>query len=222
MLAILCGAGGQPDRLMRCTECGREYMASELAALRTGHHHKQPQAANRPPGVSKRRPAHEGAGPEPEGGNMSAPITQTGNPEARQQSSSSERPPESLGDGHIMGNLTDDPELRFTTMGRAVARLRVAYTPRIKAETGDKWVNGPPEFYNLDVWGRQGERCAEHLRRGDRIVAAGSWTKRFWTDREGAERESVELTVRDIGPSLLFRDARLVRDIEHEGGADGE
>jgi single-strand DNA-binding protein len=118
-----------------------------------------------------------------------------------------------------MGNLTADPELRFTPTGRAVARLRVAWTPRIKAAGSDRYVDGPTEFYDLDVWGNQGERCAEHLQRGDRVVATGNWTKHLWKDREDNQRESYCLTARDIGPSLLFRGATIQRDQAAEGEA---
>lgn len=220
--AIMCGARGWSDRMMRCEECGREYLASVLAEIRTGHHHKQPRGAKPPPGATRDRPAHERAGASERTRGMNAPITQTGNPEARQQGQRADHPTEDLGEGHVMGNLTDDPELRFTGTGRAVARLRVAYTPRVKDDASGRWKDGDTEFYDINAWGPQGERCAEHLQRGDRVVATGTWTKRKWEDREGKERESVELTARDIGPSLLFRGAAIVRERPGQGGASHE
>jgi single-strand DNA-binding protein len=118
---------------------------------------------------------------------------------------------EDLGPGHIMGNLTEDPELRFTPSGRAVTKVRICYRDRIKDPKTEQWFDGEPEFYTLNVWGKQAEHCAEALAKGDRVVAAGSWSKRPWTTREGEARISVELTVRDIGPSLLFRSAEIQR-----------
>lgn len=142
---------------------------------------------------------------------MGVPISTNDRPQGEPAPASDERPPEELGDGYIVGNLTEDPELRFTPTGRAVAKLRVAYTTRVKDTDTGRWADGDTEFYTVTVWGQQGEHCAEHLQRGDRIVAAGTWTKRFWTSREGEARESVELTARDVGPSLLFRGAIVKR-----------
>lgn len=142
---------------------------------------------------------------------MSVPITEPGHPEAKETNPPREVKAEDLGEGHVYGNLTEDPELRFTPTGRPVAKLRVCYRPRIKDTKTDKWGDGEPEFYTLNVWGRQAENCAELFRKGDRIVAAGSWTKRPWETREGEQRTSVELTVKDIGPSLLFKQATIIR-----------
>jgi len=119
--------------------------------------------------------------------------------------------PESLGEGHISGNTTQDVELRFTPTGRAVAKVRVAYAQRVKNPATGQWQDGEPQFYDIDVWGKQGENCAEYMNRGDRIVAVGEWFKRHWTDREGKERTSISLTARDIGPSMLFRGAAVIR-----------
>lgn len=143
---------------------------------------------------------------------MNAPITPTGTDQGRKEAQDRPPKPKELGEGHIMGNLTDDPELRFTPTGRAVAKMSVAYTPRVKDSATDRWTDGPVEFYTLNVWGQQAERAAEHLQRGDRIVAAGTWTERTWTDREDKPRVSIELTCRDVGPSLLFKAASIHRD----------
>lgn len=119
--------------------------------------------------------------------------------------------PVSLGEGHISGNLTQDPDLRFTPTGRAVVKLRVAYAQRVKNPVTGEWQDGEPQFYDIDVWGKQGENCAEALQRGDRIVACGEWFRRHWETREGEKRTSVSLTARDIGPSLLFKLAAVAR-----------
>lgn len=119
--------------------------------------------------------------------------------------------PESLGEGHVSGNLTQDPELRYTPTGRAVAKLRVAYSQRVKDPASGQWQDGEPQFYDIDVWGKQGENCAEALQRGDRIVACGEWFRRKWNTRDGEARTTISLTARDIGPSLLFKLAAVAR-----------
>lgn len=142
---------------------------------------------------------------------MNAPITPTGNPEAAHVPEETHQQTEYMGEGHVYGNLTIDPELRYTPTGRAVANVRVAFTPRIKDEQTGRWQDGPTEFYSIMVWGQQGENVAECLAKGDRIVCAGTWSKRTWKDREGKDRQTIELTARDIGPSLLFRTADIDR-----------
>lgn len=130
-------------------------------------------------------------------------------------------PREALGDGHVSGNLTADPELRYTPTGRAVCRLRVAYTPRVQDPDSGKWVDGETEFYSLDAWGQQGENCAEHLAKGDRIVACGQWQRRTYEDDQGNSRSVIEMQVRDLGPSLLFRGARVIRTQRSQAQAPG-
>jgi len=152
---------------------------------------------------------------------MNVPLTAPGHPEAKQTAPATSTEIEDLGPGHITGNLTEDPELRFTPTGRAVAKVRVCYRDRIKDPKTEKWFDGEPEFYTLNVWGKQAENVADVFTKGDRIVAAGSWSKRPWTNREGQRMVSVELTVRDIGPSLLFRSATIERpDKDAEGARD--
>lgn len=145
---------------------------------------------------------------------MSVPLAESGHPDARQDAPPPATEPEQLGEGHISGNIVFDPELRYTATGRAVVKLRIAYAPRVKNPDTNEWRDGPPEYYDLDIWGKQAEHVVEHLIRGDRIVAIGAWTKRTWTDREGQERTSYSLTVRDIGPSLLFREVTVHRPVK--------
>jgi single-strand DNA-binding protein len=114
------------------------------------------------------------------------------------------------GPGYVSGNLTADPELRYTPTGRAVCNLRVAETPRIKNDAGE-WVDGETSFYTLNVWGQMGENCSEAFQKGDRIIAHGNWRERFWITNEDEERSVTEMTVADIGPSILFRTAKLDR-----------
>jgi single-strand DNA-binding protein len=150
---------------------------------------------------------------------MNAPTTAPGHPEAKQDGPAVNTEVEDLGPGHIMGNLTEDPELRYTPSGRPVTKIRIAYRDRFKDPKTEKWTDGPPEFYTLNVWGNQAERCAETFAKGDRVVAAGSWSKRPWVNREGEPMVSVELTVKDIGPSLLFKGATIERPDEDAEGA---
>jgi len=142
---------------------------------------------------------------------MSAPASSKRPAQEQQATTPSANPREALGDGHISGNLTADPELRYTPTGRAVCRLRVAYTPRVLDPDTQKWTDGATEFYNLDAWGQQGENAAENLQRGDRIVACGQWQRRSYEDNDGNARSVIEMQVRDLGPSLLFRGARIIR-----------
>lgn len=150
---------------------------------------------------------------------MSAPGTESTRPAGTKAKAATGGETMPLGEGHISGNLTHDPELRYTPSGRAVCRLRVAYTLRYQDPETNAWKDGDTEFYNLDVWGMQGEHCAEQLQRGDRIVACGNWQKRTYQDGDGNPREVTEMQVRDIGPSMLFRAARLDRQPKAQGAS---
>lgn len=121
-------------------------------------------------------------------------------------------------DGSLAGNLTMDPEMRFTASGRAVTNLNVAINDRVKNEETGQWEDAEPEFYRINVWGDQAEHVAECFQRGDRIVAVGYFQDRTWTDKEGEERVSTEFTARDIGPSLLFKDVTIKRVTRKTGG----
>lgn len=210
-VAMLCGPGGKGDALMQCQEDGQYYSRSDLAKWIQAAEPWKAQDGSEASQGTKDHPAHEGAGKTGRMGSMNAPVTQTGHPEAQQPAPPSQDRTEEIGEGHVFGNLTEAPELRFTPSGRAVTKLRVCYRPRIKNPDTDKWQDGEPEFYSINVWGRQAENCAEVFAKGDRIVAAGIWVKRYWTGRDGDERETVELTAKDIGPSLLFRSAEIQR-----------
>lgn len=115
------------------------------------------------------------------------------------------------GPGSIAGNLTADPELRYTGSGRPVASLRIACSERVKNQESGKWEDGPVSFYTVTAWGNLGEHCVETLQRGDRIVAEGRWTSQVWEDKDGVKQERIVLTARDCGPSLQFKLARIDR-----------
>jgi single-strand DNA-binding protein len=122
------------------------------------------------------------------------------------------KPPEAeRTDGSLAGNITMDPEMRFTASGRSVTNLNVAVNDRVKNEETGQWEDTEPEFFRINVWGDQAEHVAECFQRGDRIVAVGYFQDRTWTNKEGEERVSTEFTARDIGPSLLFNNATIKR-----------
>jgi single-strand DNA-binding protein len=164
-------------------------------------------------------PVHERTGQQEGKQGMKAPVTKPGNSQAKATTGNGGSKIRDMGEGHIMGNLTHDPDLRYTPTGRGVCKLRVAYTPRVKDSESGEWKDADAEYYDIQVWGKQGERCADALERGDRIVCAGTWVERTWQDREGNDRVTIELTARDIGPSMLFRDARVKRTQATKGGS---
>lgn len=130
---------------------------------------------------------------------------------AERKTSSDQDRNEDKGPGSVAGNLCDDPELRYTPNGRAVASLRVAVSERVKDDRTGQWKDGTTAFYSITAWGTLAENCVEVLVKGDRIVAEGRWTSTKWTDKDGNEQERVFLTARDLGPSMMFRCARPVR-----------
>jgi single-strand DNA-binding protein len=120
-------------------------------------------------------------------------------------------------DGMVSGNMTGDPELHFTPSGRAVSNFSIAVNEREKNEETGEWEDTDPQFHRVTVWGEQAQRVAECFRRGDRVVAVGYFQDRTWTDKEGEERVTEEFTAKEIGPSLLFRDAEIKRPTRTSG-----
>jgi single-strand DNA-binding protein len=115
------------------------------------------------------------------------------------------------GPGSLAGNLTADPDLKFTDSGRAVSNLRVACSERVKDDKTGEWTDSETSYYSVVVWGNLAENVAENLAKGDRIVAEGRWTSRTWKDDQGDEHEAIDLTARDLGPSMIFNGARPAR-----------
>jgi single-strand DNA-binding protein len=111
--------------------------------------------------------------------------------------------------GSLSGNLTADPDLRFTQTGLAVCNLRVAVNEREKID--GEWVDKDPEFYTVTVWRDQAERCAEHLQRGMRIVATGYFEDHEYENRDGDTVTETRFTANDIGPSMLMNEVRVRR-----------
>ena len=112
------------------------------------------------------------------------------------------------GAGSVSGNLTKDPDLRWTNGGTAVTNLRVASSERIRDPKTHEWKDGPTAYFDVTAWGRLAENVCEVLQKGDRIVAEGRWISNTWEDSEGKIQERIILRARDLGPSMAFRRAR--------------
>jgi single-strand DNA-binding protein len=111
----------------------------------------------------------------------------------------------------VVGNLVDDPELRFTPSGAAVAKFRVASTPRIFDKQTNEWKDGEGLFLTCSVWRQAAENVAESLTRGMRVVVQGRLKQRSYEDREGVKRTVYELDVEEVGPSLKNATAKVTK-----------
>ncbi|MFC0532927.1 single-stranded DNA-binding protein [Phytohabitans kaempferiae] len=120
----------------------------------------------------------------------------------------------------VIGNLTDDPELRFTPSGAAVAKFRVASTPRFMDRQSGEWKDGEPLFLSCTVWRQAAENVAESLQRGARVIVSGRLRQRSYETREGEKRTVIELEVDEIGPSLRYATAK-VQKMSRSGGGGG-
>jgi single-strand DNA-binding protein len=120
----------------------------------------------------------------------------------------------------VVGNLTDDPELRFTPSGAAVAKFRVASTPRTMDRQSGEWKDGEPLFLQCNVWRDAAEHVAESLQRGARVIVQGRLRQRSYETREGEKRTVYELEVDEIGPSLRYATAK-VQKMSRSGGSGG-
>lgn len=111
----------------------------------------------------------------------------------------------------IVGNLTADPELRFTQGGASVANFTIASTPRQYDKTKQEWVDGDALFMRCTVWKEAAENVAESLTRGQRVIATGRLKQRSFESREGEKRTVVEMEVDEIGPSLRYATAKVTK-----------
>jgi single-strand DNA-binding protein len=109
----------------------------------------------------------------------------------------------------ITGNLTEDPELRFTPAGAPVANFTVAVTPRVK--DGDSWKDGETSFFRCTAWRSLAENLAESLTKGARVLVQGRLQQRSWETPEGDKRSVVEVQVEEAGPSLRWATAKVER-----------
>jgi single-strand DNA-binding protein len=118
----------------------------------------------------------------------------------------------------IVGNLTADPELRFTPAGHAVANFTVASTPRTFDRQSGEWKDGDALFMRCTIWRDAAEHVGESLTRGDRVVVQGRLRQRSFETRDGDKRTVVELDVDEVGPSLRYATAKVTK--AHRAGAD--
>ncbi|WP_414721044.1 single-stranded DNA-binding protein [Streptomyces sp.] len=110
----------------------------------------------------------------------------------------------------VIGNLTDDPELRFTPSGHAVAKFRVASTPRMFDKQSQEWKDGEPLFLSCSIWRDAAEHVAESLTRGARVIVVGRLRQRSY-EKDGQKRTVIELEVDEIGPSLRHATATVTK-----------
>jgi single-strand DNA-binding protein len=118
----------------------------------------------------------------------------------------------------VVGNLTDDPELRFTPSGAAVANFTVASTPRTLDKATNEWKDGDALFLRCSIWRQAAENVAESLQRGMRVVVQGRLRQRSYETKEGEKRTVIELEVDEIGPSLKYATAKVTKVSRGAGG----
>ena len=118
----------------------------------------------------------------------------------------------------VVGNLTNDPELRFTPSGAAVASFTVASSSRYLDKATNEWKDGEPVFMRCSVWRQYAENVAESLQKGMRVVVTGRLKQRSYETREGEKRTVMEMEVDDVGPALRYATAKVTRTQRGEGG----
>ena len=118
----------------------------------------------------------------------------------------------------IIGNLVDDPELRFTPSGAAVANFRVASTPRTFDRQAGEWKDGETLFLSCSVWRQAAENVAESLQRGMKVIVQGRLKQRSFETREGEKRTVFEIDVDEVGPSLRNATAKVTKTTRSGGG----
>ena len=121
----------------------------------------------------------------------------------------------------VIGNLTGDPELRFTTSGAAVANFTVASTPRTFDRQSNEWKDGDTLFLRCSIWREAAESVAESLTKGTRVIVTGRLVQRSYETREGEKRTVYELQVDEVGPSLRYATAKVTRTQRSGGGGGG-
>lgn len=120
----------------------------------------------------------------------------------------------------VIGNLTADPELRFTPSGAAVANFTVASTPRTFDRQSNEWKDGDTLFLRCSIWREAAENVAESLTKGTRVIVSGRLVQRSYETREGEKRTVYELQVDEVGPSLRYASAKVTRT-QRQGGGGG-
>ncbi len=110
----------------------------------------------------------------------------------------------------VVGNLTDDPELRYTPNGAAVCKFRIAVNRRMPDGNGG-WKDGETSFFSVNCWRALAENAAESLTRGSRVIVAGRLNYRAWENQEGEKRSAIEIEADELGPSLKWATAKVER-----------
>lgn len=118
----------------------------------------------------------------------------------------------------LVGNLTADPELRFTPSGAPVANFTVASTPRTFNKATSEWVDGEALFLNCSIWREAAESVAESLTKGMRVIVTGKLKSRSYQTREGDRRTVFEVDVEEVGPSLRYATAKVARTARNDHG----
>ena len=121
----------------------------------------------------------------------------------------------------IAGNLVDDPQLRYTPTGQAVANFRIASTPRWQDRQSGEWKDGDSLFLSCNVWRQAAENVAESLQRGMRVIVSGRLRQRSYETKEGEKRTVYEVEVDDVGPSLRNASAKVAKVSRSGGGFGG-
>ena len=121
----------------------------------------------------------------------------------------------------VIGNLVDDPQLRYTPTGQAVANFRVASTPRFMDRQTNEWKDGDSLFLSCNVWRQAAENVAESLQRGMRVIVSGRLRQRSYETKEGEKRTVYEVEVDEVGPSLRNASAKVARSSRATGGQGG-
>jgi single-strand DNA-binding protein len=119
----------------------------------------------------------------------------------------------------IVGNLTDDPELRFTPQGVAVANFSVAVNRRVRDPQTNEWKDGDASFFRINCWRQLAENVAESLTRGTRVVVSGTLRQRSWETQEGEKRSVIEIEADEVAPSLRWATAKVEK--ASRGSANG-
>ena len=121
----------------------------------------------------------------------------------------------------MVGNLVNDPELRFTPSGAAVAKFTVASTPRYHDKNTNEWKDGDSLFLACNIWRQAAENVAESLTRGMRVIVTGRLKQRSYETKEGEKRTVVEMEVDDVGPALKNATAKVSRVTKGDSGYSG-
>jgi single-strand DNA-binding protein len=121
----------------------------------------------------------------------------------------------------IVGNLVDDPQLRYTATGNAVANFRIASTPRFMDRATNEWKDGDSLFLTCNVWRQPAENVAESLQRGMRVIVSGRLRQRSYETKEGEKRTVYEVEVDEVGPSLRNASAKVTKSARSGGGQGG-